>query len=314
MDFEEAEYEAKQALPVVFAEKSEVSFEEKTQIANYIKKVNSFPILTEEEEKHLLIDLFQNQNINAGHIILNSHLRLVVKIALQYKTYHNSLLDLIAEGNLGLLKALKNFSIEKQVRFATYAMLWIKASIREFLIKSISSVKAITTNSQKKLLFGLSRVKKLLNIRKDDKLTLEQSEKIADILNVQNKDILEYERIMIETKQFSLNETKFQDNGIEFSEITSNGENLEDTQISKNTKQLLKVKIQEALKKLSPKEGEIITFRMLNEEKLTLADLSEKLQISKERVRQIQESALKKLKQILEEDSDFKKIYQQYEK
>ena len=137
-------------------------YSEKASLSQYIKKINQFPILSEEEEKFLLQDFFENQNNKSGHIVLNSHLRLVVKIAMQYKKFHASLMDLIAEGNLGLLKALKNFNLKKEVRFSTYAMLWIKASIREFLLKSLSSVKVATTSMQKKILFNLGKARKFL--------------------------------------------------------------------------------------------------------------------------------------------------------
>lgn len=298
-------------LPAYSSNSGELISNEKLRIFDYIKKVNQFPILTEEEEKNLLEDFFQNRNIKAGHVVLNSHLRLVVKIAMQYKRYHASLLDLIAEGNLGLLKALKNFSLEKKVRFATYAMLWVKASIREFLIKSISSIKAITTNSQKKLLFGLTKAKKFLGVTQLDVLTEKQLSDIAKLLNIDAKEITEYERMMSETREISLNETKFEEGAIEIGDVTSNGENLAEISIIKNSKELLKAKLQNALQELSPKEAEIIKLRMLGGEKNTLSTLSERFGISKERVRQIQENALKKLKKILEEDEEFYQLYTQ---
>ena len=314
IDLEEEEVTAKDStLPVYTSNKGGLFSDEKLKVFDYIKKVNQFPILTEEEEKNLLEDFFKNRNIKAGHVVLNSHLRLVVKIAMQYKRYHTSLFDLIAEGNLGLLKALKNFSLEKKVRFATYAMLWVKASIREFLIKSISSVKAITTNSQKKLLFGLSKARRFLGISAGEIHSKKQVEDISKLLNVEAGEIAEYERMMRETKETSLNEARFEEGGTEMGDAISNGENLAETSLVKNSKEILKSKLQNALQKLSPKEAEIIKLRMLDGEKNTLATLSEKFGISKERVRQIQDSATKKLKKILEEDKEFYKLYKNYE-
>jgi RNA polymerase sigma-32 factor len=279
---------------------------EKEQIAEYIKKVNAFPILTEEQEKTLLEDFFLNKNPYSGHKVLNSHLRLVVKIAMQYRKFQASMLDLIAEGNLGLLKALKNFSLKKEVRFATYAILWVKASIQNFLTKSITSIKAITTASQKKLLFSLNKAKKQLGIY-DRSETIEEREKLAKMLGVASDDILKHERMMIETRAISTNEPLNigdENMGEKGDFITENNETLEDKIIHKSNQLLLKNKLQDALLKLSLREAEIIKYRILNPEKYTLAELSGKFNISKERIRQLQENALKKLREILKDEKE----------
>jgi RNA polymerase sigma-32 factor len=278
-------------------------YSEKATLSQYIKKINQFPILSEEEEKFLLQDFFQNQNNKSGHIVLNSHLRLVVKIAMQYKKFHASLMDLIAEGNLGLLKALKNFNLKKEVRFSTYAMLWIKASIREFLLKSLSSVKVATTSMQKKILFNLAKARKFLGFE-NKKLNLEEEEKLAKLLNVERQDIQNHERMIYETKETSLNDFQFSEESSEKGEFISIGNTLEESQIDKNSANLLQQKLNIALKKLSKREMEIIKFRIINPEKFTLAELSLKFNVSKERIRQIQESALKKLKKILQEGEE----------
>jgi RNA polymerase sigma-32 factor len=278
-------------------------YSEKASLSQYIKKINQFPILSEEEEKFLLQDFFENQNNKSGHIVLNSHLRLVVKIAMQYKKFHASLMDLIAEGNLGLLKALKNFNLKKEVRFSTYAMLWIKASIREFLLKSLSSVKVATTSMQKKILFNLAKARKFLGFE-NKKLNLEEEERLAKLLNVERKDIQNHERMIYETKETSLNDLQFSEESSEKGEFISIGNTLEESQIDKNSANLLQQKLNIALNKLSKREMEIVKFRIINPEKFTLAELSLKFNVSKERIRQIQESALKKLKKILQEDEE----------
>jgi RNA polymerase sigma-32 factor len=276
---------------------------EREQVAEYIKKVNSFPVLTEEQEKALLIDFFKNQNPYSGHHILNSHLRLVVKIAMQYRKFHSSMLDLIAEGNLGLLKALKNFSLKKEVRFSTYAILWVKASIQNFLTKSITSIKAITTSSQKKLLFGLNKAKRELGIV-DGMETSQDKSKLSKMLGINEKEIAKYERMMFEIRQISTNEPINGEEGVigERGDFVSNGEMLEDKIIQKSNNDILKKKIQIALSKLSLRESDIVKYRILNPEKYTLAELSTKFNISKERIRQIQENALKKLRDILKDE------------
>jgi RNA polymerase sigma-32 factor len=278
-------------------------YSEKAALSQYIKKINQFPVLTEEEEKFLLQDFFENQNNKSGHIVLNSHLRLVVKIAMQYKKFHASLMDLIAEGNLGLLKALKNFNLKKEVRFATYAMLWIKASIREFLLKSLSSVKIATTSMQKKILFNLAKARKFLGFE-NKKLNFEEEEQVAKLLNVEQKDIQNHERMIYETKETSLNDFQFEEESSEKGEFISSGSSLEEIQIDKNSSSLLQQKLNIALDKLSTREMEIVKFRIINPEKFTLAELSLKFNVSKERIRQIQDSALKKLKKFLQEDAE----------
>ena len=279
------------------------TYSENGQIAEYIKAINKFPILTEQQEHTLLLDFFENNNKNAGHLVLNSHLRLVVKIAMEYKKYHASLMDLIAEGNLGLLKALQKFSLQKQVRFSTYAMLWIKASIKHFLTKSISSIKAITTNTQKKLFFHLSKAKKYLQI--ENKISNpDEVAKLSSMLGVSKTEIHTHERMLEEIKETSTNDIIYHDNNAtERGDTISNPmSNLEDITLNANHKDLIKAKLTEALSQLSKREAQIIRYRILNPEKYTLAELSTKFAISKERIRQIQENGLKKLKKILQNE------------
>jgi RNA polymerase sigma-32 factor len=280
------------------------AYSENTQIAEYIKEINKFPILTEEQERFFLKDFFENQNLKAGHIVLNSHLRLVVKIAMEYKRFHASLLDLIAEGNVGLLKALKKFSLEKEVRFATYAIIWIKASIKNFLTKSISSVKAITTNSQKKLLFNLTKAKKYLGIEGSN-LNSNQVSQISQMLAVSPDEIKSYENMMFEIKETSLNDKIYSNDEVtERGDLTSNSEDNLETKIStKSEYEALKKTLKMAMEGLTEREREIVKYRILEPEKYTLHDLSNKFSISRERVRQLQDNALKKLKKILQNEN-----------
>lgn len=284
------------------------SYSEGQKIGEYLKKISKFPVLTEEQEKTLLLEFFQRENKKAGQFLVNCHLRLVVKIAMKYKNYHSSLFDLIAEGNLGLLKALKNFSIEKQVRFSTYAMIWIKASIREFLVKSVSSIKAITTTTQKKMLFSLSSAKKHLGLR-GESLTLENEEKLSKMLSVSKEELRKHEQMMYATRETSTNDVKFEENDSEAGDfISSSNETLEGEVIKKDNQNVLKQKLELAMSELSPREVEILKYRILMPEKYTLAELSTKFQVSKERIRQIQEGAVKKLKNILASDKEILKF------
>jgi RNA polymerase sigma-32 factor len=280
----------------------------------YIKMVNNFPILSEEQEKFLINDFFTNGNKSSGHAVLNSHLRLVVKIALSYKKHQAQLLDMISEGNIGLLKALKNFSTEKEVRFATYAMLWIKASIQSFLLKSFSSVKIGTTNTQKKIIFGLNKVKKYLGIEKVE--TEQELKKIANVLNVSCEDITTTEKMLYNTKELSLNDFVSEEERAERGDLLSYTQSthdiekreLENKAILKDNNNLLKEKISNAFKTLTEREAEIVKQRILNDNGTTLSFLAKKFNVSIERVRQIQAQSLKKLKVHLEKDVDLMKF------
>jgi RNA polymerase sigma-32 factor len=160
-------------------------------ISRYIAFVQSIPMLSAEDETRLIGEFLEKQDPKAANAIVLAHLRLVVKIAFDFKKYHSSLKDLISEGNLGLVKALNGFLPEKGVRFATYAMLWVKASIQDFVLRTRSSVRVGTTNAQRKIAFHLGKVKKFLGIT-DNAQVLSRVDEVADQLGVTSEDLSDY--------------------------------------------------------------------------------------------------------------------------
>ena len=261
----------------------------------YMFHVNSFPMLTHEEETSLLVKFCEYGDISAGKAIVNAHLRLVVKIAFEFKRYHTSIMDLIFEGNLGLMKALKNFSIAKKVRFSTYAMLWIKANIQEYLIKSMSIAKIGTTAAQKRIIFGFSKVKKYLGIVEQNQVD-DNIGKIAKLLNVQESEVLLVRGAINGTK--SANDTVGDDSGsdevLDF--ITDNSATIEERAIEVEENEIRRNSISKSLLLLNDRERDIISSRYLSDEKVTLQHLSDKYNVSIERIRQIEANALQKLK------------------
>lgn len=234
-----------------------------TTLYNYIKKVSNLPFLTKNEEEKLLKDFKENSNKEAGKKIILSHLRLVVKIALEFKNYKANTMDTISEGNLGLMHALDKFDISKKVKFATYAIFWIKAFIQNFIIKSWSNLK---NNS--------SQVKTALFSSNKNKEIIEQDFSF-DAINTEDSKMEDY---------FSFNQLDKKD---EFKEI------IDEDEKERKYKQIMKI-INE---NLNEREAFIIKARFIKDEKKeTLDSLSKLFDISKERVRQIEKEALDKIK------------------
>merc|ERR1711998_305704 len=175
-----------------------------SNLARYLEHIKKFPMLEAEEEYNLAKDWLDKKDTKAAHKLVTSHLRLVAKIAMGYRGYGLPVADLIAEGNIGMMHAVKKFDPEKGFRLATYAMWWIKAAIQEFVLRSWSQVKIGTTASQKKLFFNLRKIKGKINALEDGDLSLEQVEHIAKKLNVSNEEVVDMNRRMTNHDQ-SLN-------------------------------------------------------------------------------------------------------------
>lgn len=282
-------------LSLVDNEYSLTNSSENEILNKYIQHISKFPILTKENEEKLFIEYLDNGNQKAGQAIVLSHLRLVVKIALQYKNYGISIMDIISEGNTGLMHALQKFDRTKNVRFSTYALLWIRANIQDFILKSWSLVKIGSTTLRKQLLFNLRGIKKLLHI--DENTNNDEKNKLLakhfNVSKTEMEEISSYlsnrdsslEAPVKEGEGLTLIDTISQDNG-DYDETISN----------KEDKQYRMKIFRESLSILNDRQREILIARYLNDEKATLEELSEKYNISKERVRQIEESAIKKLK------------------
>ncbi len=273
-----------------------VALEQQSNLNRYLSEIYKIPILTDEEEKRYA-KLKDEGNINAAKILVSSHLRLVAKIAFRYQNYGLPMLDMIAEGNIGLIKAVKEFSLEKGCKLATYAMWWIKATIQDFILRSWSLVKVGTTSAQKKLFFNLNKLKtKILACGQKD-LNNYDIKYISNALNVKENEVLEMNQRLYKT-DISLNKKcRNSDDNDEIIELLpSKYSTPEKICIIKDNKNKKSSILKEGLKLLNDREKNILMERRLNDNPATLKDLSEKYHISGERIRQIEENAINKIK------------------
>ena len=263
-------------------------------LSTYLAQIKKFPMLAAEEEYMLAKNWKTTGNIKSAEKLVTSHLRLVAKIAMGYKGYGLPVNEMISEGNVGLMQAVKKFKPEKGFRLATYAMWWIKASIQEYILRSWSLVKIGTTTAQKKLFFNLKKIKNQIAPRSEGDLRDEHVAEIADKLDVRKDEVVSMNR-RLSGKEFSLN-----------SPIGEDGDEWQDWLVDKELDHDLKFAQQEEMKQrkdllsdsikiLNDREKEILYARRLNEEPITLEDLSKKYKISRERIRQIENKAFEKL-------------------
>ncbi len=267
-----------------------------SQLTTYLKETRRFPILIKNEELKLAKQWQDNNDVEAAHHLVTSHLRLVIKIALGYKGYGLPVADLISEGNIGLMKAVRKFNPDLGFRLSTYAMWWIKASITEYVLRSWSLVKIGTVVSQKKLFFNLRKLKIELGITDNKTLTFDQSQNIADITGTTQSEVLQMDQRMTR-RDFSLNSplpdhdnnTSFQDKLVD-SSLSPEDQlgKIEELAFQKNL-------LNKAIKILTSRERDIFEKRHLNEDTMTLSELGKIYNISKERIRQIDNRAFKKV-------------------
>ena len=263
-------------------------------IESYLSSVHSIPILTKEEEQELALKLYEEDDLDAARQLVIHHLRFVVHIARSYQGYGLPLGDIIQEGNVGLMKAVDKYDPHRGVKLVSFAVHWIKAEIHEYILKNWRLVKIATTKAQRKLFFNLRSKKKSL-----DWLSKEEAEKIASDLNVEVKDVLHMEN------RLSSNDSSF-DSPVpsgDDEEIMSPSQYLEDKRYdpeivvaSEQAEQVNREELLAALKTLDDRSKDILNRRYLSDEKATLHDLADEYKVSAERIRQIENSALKKLK------------------
>ena len=263
-------------------------------LSAYLEQIKKFPMLDAEEEYMLAKNWKTTGNIKSAEKLVTSHLRLVAKIAMGYKGYGLPVNEMISEGNVGLMQAVKKFEPEKGFRLATYAMWWIKASIQEYILRSWSLVKIGTTTAQKKLFFNLKKLKNQIAPQSEGDLRKEQVEQIANKLDVSEDEVVSMNR-RLSGKEFSLNAPIGED-GDEWQDWLVDKELDHDLKFAhheemKQRKDLLK----DSIKVLSDREKEILYSRRLNDNPSTLEELSKKYSISRERVRQIENKAFEKL-------------------
>ena len=264
-------------------------------IESYLACVHSIPILTPEQEKELAFKLYEKDDLDAARQLVIHHLRFVVHIARSYSGYGLPVGDIIQEGNVGLMKAVNKFDPNRGVKLVSFAVHWIKAEIHEYILKNWRLVKIATTKAQRKLFFNLRSKKKTL-----EWLTKEEAENIAKDLNVEVKDVLHME------KRLSANDTPFDvpsDTSDSDDQIMSPSQYLEDSAANpadlveaEQTMEFHNDELLDALKSLDDRSKDIILRRYLADTKVTLHELADEYQVSAERIRQIENGALKKLK------------------
>ena len=263
-------------------------------LSTYLAQIKKFPMLAAEEEYMLAKNWRNTGNIKSAEKLVTSHLRLVAKIAMGYKGYGLPVNEMISEGNVGLMQAVKKFKPEKGFRLATYAMWWIKASIQEYILRSWSLVKIGTTTAQKKLFFNLKKVKNQIAPKSEGDLRDEHVTEIADKLSVSKDEVVSMNR-RLSGKEFSLNAPIGED-GDEWQDWLVDKELDHDLKFAqKEEMKQRKDLLSDSIKILNDREKEILYARRLNDEPTTLEDLSKKYKISRERIRQIENKAFEKL-------------------
>ncbi len=263
-------------------------------LAAYLSQIKKFPMLAAEEEYMLAKNWQSTGNIKSAEKLVTSHLRLVAKIAMGYKGYGLPLNEMISEGNVGLMQAVKKFEPEKGFRLATYAMWWIKASIQEYILRSWSLVKIGTTTAQKKLFFNLKKIKNQIAPRSEGDLKKEHVEDIAKRLSVSEDEVVSMNRRLSGREQ-SLNAPIGED-GDEWQDWVVDNEMDHELKIAQSDEmEQRKDLLQDSIKILNDREKKILYSRRLTDEPTTLDELSKKYKISRERVRQIENKAFEKL-------------------
>ena len=275
-----------------------LSFEGNLSI--YLQQIKKFPILTADEEYMLAKRYKEYGDTEAAHKLVTSHLRLVAKIAMGYRGYGLPVTDLISEGNVGIMQAVKKFDPERGFRLATYAMWWIRAQIQEYVLHSWSLVKIGTTAAQKKLFFNLKKIKNQLSSIDSGDLSPENAREIANRLNVKEAEVLDMNNRLFSGDQ-SLNIQVGNEVDAEWQDMLVDSNDTQDNIIANTDELLYRKKIfEKAIKVLNDREKEIIKLRKLKDKPVKLEELSKKFNISRERVRQIEEKAFEKLqKQVL---------------
>ena len=266
-------------------------------IESYLSSVHAIPILTKEQEQELALKLYEEDDLDAARQLVIHHLRFVVHIARSYQGYGLPLGDIIQEGNVGLMKAVDKYDPHRGVKVVSFAVHWIKAEIHEYILKNWRLVKIATTKAQRKLFFNLRSKKKSL-----DWLTKEEAEKIASDLNVEVKDVLHMEnRLSSNDSSFDAPAPSGDDD-----DVMSPSQYLEDKRYdpevivaNEQAEQVNRGELVEALRMLDDRSKDILQRRYLSDQKATLHDLADEYEVSAERIRQIENTALKKLKSLM---------------
>ncbi len=261
----------------------------------FLKEVDKYPVLSKEEEYSLAVRYYEENDLEAANKLIVSNLRFVIKIASEYISYGFPLGDLVQEGTIGLMNAVKKFNPYKGYRLISYAVWWIRARIQNHIMQFWSQVKIGTTQAERKLFHKIGRAKKNLNIRHDD-MSDSDIRRVAEVFGVRDKDVINME-FRTASRDFSLDTTVNEDESITYLDtVSDSGSNQEEVLESIEESGLAREGLKAGLKKLTPREKRVIESRYLSMPQGKLRELGDELGISKERVRQIEVQALKKLR------------------
>ena len=268
-------------------------------LSSYLTQIKKFPMLSEEEEYMLAKSWKDRGDLKSAQKLITSHLRLVAKIAMGYRGYGLPVSEIVSEGNIGLMQAVKKFEPEKGFRLATYAMWWIKASIQEYILRSWSLVKMGTTAAQKKLFFNLKKVKNQISANNMGDLKPEHVNEISKRLNVKKEEVVSMNR-RLSGKEKSLNAPIKGEDGTEWLDWIVDHKTDQELKLSQDQEFVEKKKLMDnSMSILNPREKEILTARRLSENIATLEELSKRYKVSRERIRQIETKAFEKLQKAM---------------
>ena len=261
----------------------------------YLSEVEQFPFLSAEEEYRLAVRFYEHQDRDAAHRLVRSYLRYVVKIAREYKNYGLRVMDLVQEGSIGLMQAVKKFNPYKGFRLSTYAVWWIRAAIQEFVLRSWSLVRIGTTAAQRKLFFNLRK-----NKRSIERLDAQESQELGKALKVSAKEVAEMD-VRMSGPDESLNKL-VKDSGEEVQNLLADPRpNQEFCLLESEAKTLRQKAADFAMSVLNEREKTIVRLRILAENPVTLESIGQQLSVSRERVRQLEKQAIKKMRNALEQ-------------
>jgi RNA polymerase sigma-32 factor len=265
-------------------------------LSRYMEEIRRFPMLEPQEEYMLAKRYHEHADTNAAHKLVTSHLRLVAKIAMGYRGYGLPIGEVISEGNVGLMQAVKKFEPERGFRLATYAMWWIKASIQEYILRSWSLVKMGTTANQKRLFFNLRKVKGKIQALDDGDLKPDQVKEIATRLNVSEQEVVSMNRRLSGDASLNAPIRATEGESGEWQDwLVDDADNQEQMLIDQDELDNRRAMLRDAMKVLNDRERRIFEARRLADEPMTLEDLSAEFDISRERVRQIEVRAFEKV-------------------
>ena len=268
-------------------------------LVKYLTQIKKFPMLSSEEEYMLAKNWRNRGDLKSAQKLITSHLRLVAKIAMGYRGYGLPVSEMVSEGNIGLMQAVKKFEPEKGFRLATYAMWWIKASIQEYILRSWSLVKMGTTAAQKKLFFNLKKIKNQLSANNAGDLRTEHVDEISKRLNVKKEEVVSMNRRLL-GKEKSLNDPIKDEDGAEWQDWLVDNRTDQELKLSHKQEFAKKKKLMDnSMSILNPREKEILIARRLSEDIVTLEDLSKIYKVSRERIRQIETKAFEKLQKAM---------------